>query len=314
MTAGPGPDVSVVLPVRDAGHLVDGCLRSLLPEVAAHGAELVVVDDASSDDTARRVTSHDGPRLLAHARPRGPYAARETGWRASHGQVVAFVDVRCRVAPGWLAALVAAATRPGVAVAGAGYHVTPGRTVAARAAALQDGFRPAASLEDATLPFLPGGNLAVRRDVLEAVGGFDTGLSSGGDLVLCWAVQVAGLGSVVLAPGARVAWVPRDRVRDLVRQRAKYGRHRVAVELRVGDVGTPPALPPTFPLATQVAEAVRRHREAPDHGIAVHVAIAIAEYAHHRAYRSAYLRAAADGLVPPARSRARAVRDRLVGR
>lgn len=305
--------VAVVLPVRDASGLVDACLEALRPEVARHDADLVVVDDASSDDTARRATRHDHVRLLAHPTPRGPYAARETGWRASTADVVAFVDVRCRVHDGWLAALLAGLEVPGVAVTGAGYRVVPGRSVAARAAAAQDGFRVTAGLEEAPVPFLPGGNLAVRREVLEAVGGFDTTLRSGGDLVLCGEVQARGLGTVTNAPGAQVDWVPRDRVLDLVRQRARYGRARVDLQRRFAErLGTPPELPSTLPALAQLAEARRRRRDHPELGLPVHAAVTLAEYAHARAHRRAYRdAAAADPSLPPPRTLADVLRDRV---
>ncbi len=300
--------VSIVVPVRDAAELLAGCLAALVPEARRGGAEVVVVDDASTDGSADLARSHAGVRVVELDHARGPYGAREAGWRTTSSEVIVFVDVRCRVHDGWLDALLAPLARPDVACAGAGYRTLGGPGVAARAAAAQDGFRPAASLEAEPLPFLPGGNLAVRRAVLEAVGGLPTDLRSGGDLALCWAVQLDGLGQLAHAAGAEVDWVPRARVRDFVRQRARYGAARVPVQLRFGDRLPPPAAPATFPLAVHTLALLRQQQPG---DLRVRIAIAAADYAHARAYRSAYLRAARRGDVPPPRAHGDAVRRRL---
>ena len=44
--------VAVVVPARNSGRLLATCLDSLKEEIARRNADLVVVDDASSDDTA----------------------------------------------------------------------------------------------------------------------------------------------------------------------------------------------------------------------------------------------------------------------
>lgn len=304
----PEPTVSIVVPVRNAAELLAGCLAALVPEARRGGAELVVVDDASTDGSADLARSHPDVRVVELAHTRGPYGAREAGWRTTSGEVIVFVDVRCRVHEGWLDALLAPLARPDVACAGAGYRTLAGSGVGARAAAAQDGFRPAASLEAEPLPFLPGGNLAVRRSVLEAIGGLPADLRSGGDLAVCWTVQLDGLGQLAHAAGAEVDWVPRGRLRDFIGQRARYGAARVPVQLRFGDRLPPPDAPATFPLAVHTLALLRRQQPG---SLGVRVAIAAADYAHARAYRSAYLQAARRGAVPPPNSHWDAVRRRL---
>ena len=67
-----------------------------------------------------------------------------------------------------------------------------------------EGPGPAATSQ---LGFLPAGlaaNLAARRQALEAVGGFDEGLTVGEDIDLCWRLQLEGFRFAV-APAALVA-------------------------------------------------------------------------------------------------------------
>ena len=105
--------------MREAEADVDPCLATVLPQAAALAAPVVVVDDASSDDTAA-IARGAGAEVVELDRPRGPYVARNTGWRAlgEDVDVVVFADVRNRAEPGWLAALVAPLADDGVAVTG----------------------------------------------------------------------------------------------------------------------------------------------------------------------------------------------------
>jgi hypothetical protein len=89
------PLVSVVMAARNAGHVVEGALGSLLGQ--SYGAlEVVVVDDASEDDTAavvERVAAIDARvRLVRHAERRGPGRARNLGIARAKGAYLAFQD------------------------------------------------------------------------------------------------------------------------------------------------------------------------------------------------------------------------------
>ena len=277
--------LAVVLPVRNGADLLDDCLDGVTAEAAVHGAEVIVVDDASADDTAARARAHH-VTVVQHAAPAGPYVARNTGWRHGEATTIVFVDVRCRVRTGWLQALLDA-LRDDVAVAGGGYHVLPGRSLAARSMHRQQPFRAAVSLGD-LMPFLPGGNLLVRRSVLETLGGFDPDLRSGGDLVLCWRAVAEGLGRVVEAPGAEVDWVPREDLRSFVRQRARYGAARPRILARLAEHGVVPAPPGRLPELRAVQAFWRQAVDARGRDL---LGLALEEWSHaryHRAYRTAW--------------------------
>src|SRR4051794_39486521 len=71
--------------------------------------EIVIVDDASDDDTPQllsREAERWGPRLhvIRRDRSEGPAVARNTGWRAAGAPLVAFIDDDCVASPGWLEA------------------------------------------------------------------------------------------------------------------------------------------------------------------------------------------------------------------
>ena len=111
-TASVSERVSILLPVRNEAHRVEPCLRSLLGQTDLADAEILVLDDDSTDGTAdvvRRVAG-DRVRLLAADRlPQGwlgkPHACQELADAAS-GSVLVFVDADVVLAPDAVARVV----------------------------------------------------------------------------------------------------------------------------------------------------------------------------------------------------------------
>jgi glycosyltransferase involved in cell wall biosynthesis len=104
--------VSVVVPTRNRAPLLPDLIDALLGQSGVGALELVIVDDASSDDTPallERLARNDErlivKRLTENA---GPAVARNLGWRSARGDVIAFTDDDCVPQDGWLAALLAA--------------------------------------------------------------------------------------------------------------------------------------------------------------------------------------------------------------
>jgi GT2 family glycosyltransferase len=171
---------SIVVPTRDRAGYLDVALRSLAPQAADAGAELIVVVDGY-DPGSVVVGQRRGAQVIAHAEPRGPNAARNAGWQAATGELVIFVDDDVEAPRTWLPALLAAAA------------ATPERDVFAgpiRAAIEGGGPRscgrddpPVTTLDhgaaDVDVPVGWSANLAIRRAALETVGGFDESIPVG---------------------------------------------------------------------------------------------------------------------------------------
>jgi glycosyltransferase involved in cell wall biosynthesis len=116
--------VSVVVPTYRRPELLDRCLAALdRQDVDPAEYEVLVADDAASDTTRRHVAirarmTRPAVRYLAVTTSHGPAAARNVGWRAARGEVVAFTDDDCCPDPGWLAAGLAACSSDVAAVSG----------------------------------------------------------------------------------------------------------------------------------------------------------------------------------------------------
>src|SRR5699024_9372386 len=83
------PTVTIVLPARNE----EGSLRNLLPRLrrTCPNAEIIVVDDGSTDDTSDVATAA-GARVVSHPYSMGNGAAVKSGARAATSEILLFMD------------------------------------------------------------------------------------------------------------------------------------------------------------------------------------------------------------------------------
>jgi len=114
-------DLTVVVPARNAEHLLDECLDGLRK---AGPAEVIVVDGQSGDETARLARAL-GARVLSDE-GRGLPAARALGARSARTRYVALVDADVVIPDGALEALLEEYKAGGYTALQAGLHSTGG--------------------------------------------------------------------------------------------------------------------------------------------------------------------------------------------
>src|SRR5438093_13628837 len=102
------PTASIVVPTRDRAPSLAVALDSVVPQARAAGADVLVVLDGP-DSASEAVARERGVRTIAHERPLGLNAARNTAVQETAGELVVFVDDDVEVRPGWLEALLRAA-------------------------------------------------------------------------------------------------------------------------------------------------------------------------------------------------------------
>ncbi|HEY7063646.1 MAG TPA: glycosyltransferase family 2 protein [Chloroflexota bacterium] len=100
--------VTVVIPNWNGAALVGGCLEALRAQTY-RDFEAVVVDNGSRDGSLAVLAAFPEVRVLRFGRNRGFGAATNAGIRATAAPYVATLNNDAVPAPGWLAALVAAA-------------------------------------------------------------------------------------------------------------------------------------------------------------------------------------------------------------
>ncbi|WP_412062213.1 glycosyltransferase family 2 protein [Rubrivirga sp. IMCC45206] len=173
------PTITIAVCTRDRAEILGEALAALLAEVeGGAGVEVLVVDNGSTDGTAALLAGVEGVRAVREPVP-GLSAARNRALAASDADWIVYLDDDAFVWPGWLAALREAIAHDGVVLAGG--PIEPRFPTPPPAwfdpASVRRTFGPEGPLPDAAARRgFSGGNLAVRRDALAAVGGFDPAL------------------------------------------------------------------------------------------------------------------------------------------
>ncbi|WP_415184798.1 glycosyltransferase [Phaeovulum sp.] len=214
--------ISVIVPHLNQSEALGCCLRSLAAQTGLFDlAEVIVVDNGS------HVLPHDvcarfpGVRLLAELTP-GPGPARNTGVGASSGAILAFVDADCVADAGWLAAITRIfASDPQVGILGGAVFIpraTERRTTALEAYEMVYAYRMDKYISQQG--FTGAGNLAVRREVFEAVGPFGgVAISEDRD----WGLRATGLGHAIRYVPDMVVYHPARTSFDALQ--LKWDRH-----------------------------------------------------------------------------------------
>jgi GT2 family glycosyltransferase len=208
---------SVIIPVFNKVEFTFQCLRSLLAEIDFRETEVIVVDNASTDETPR-LLSHFSRllRVVTNDQNLGFVEACNRGAAAARGRYLVFLNNDTEVRPGWLSHLVETAERDReVGAVGSLFLYPDGRVQEAGAIVWRDGeaFHHGwgRSAEDRRLAFArevdycSGASLLVRREIFEQLGGFDMRYAPAyyEDADLCFGVRSLGF-KVVFQPLSRV--------------------------------------------------------------------------------------------------------------
>ena len=197
------PRVSIIIPAWNEWALTRACLASLRPTLGVRD-EVIVVDNGSQDGTAAGLLRHGWVRTVSHAENLGFAAGCNSGAAVATGEVVVFLNNDTLVTSRWLDGLLAPFADPSVGATGPRSNFVSGAQLVAsvpysadRTADLQRfarSWRQEHRGQTTEVARLVGFCLAVRRDVLTAIGGLDEGFGLGGaeDDDLCLRLVDAG--------------------------------------------------------------------------------------------------------------------------
>lgn len=224
------PQVSVIVPIYNGEADIPDLISCLYSQTYPRNlVEYLLIDNLSRDRTAEiiqaaaRKAKSQGLtiRYLAENQIQGPSATRNTGIRASKGEIIAFTDVDCRPESNWLYALVQPFANPKIGVVGGAIFALPSKTLLEEYAKRKNTL----SHENAhahKLPFGMTANLAIRSKALEQVGLFRLILCE--DVDICWRIQQGGSWQFHSATKAIIQHRHRNNLRALFKQWRGYGR------------------------------------------------------------------------------------------
>jgi GT2 family glycosyltransferase len=226
------PKISVVVCTFNGSKWLGQCLRATV-EMNYPDFEIVVVDDGSTDDSPEIAAQF--PVRLIRTENRGLGAARNVGWKAAGGQIVAYLDDDAFPDVNWLQFLERAFAASGRAAMGGPSLPVPEDGLVAACVANAPGGPTHILLTEEIAEHIPGCNMAIRRESLEAIGGFDERFHIAGDDVdICWRLQARGW--MVGFSAAAVVWHHRrGSVAAYWKQQVNYGRAEAQLERKWPD-------------------------------------------------------------------------------
>ena len=215
----PGAEVrtSVVIPVFNKADFTFQCLRSLVREVNFDETEIIIVDNASTDETPEMLSHFSGlVRVVRNEENAGFVDARNQGAAEARGRYLLFLNNDTVVQPGWLESLVwTVEDDPRVGAVGSMFVYPNGLVREAGATIWKDGgfyhYGWGRSPNDRRLKFArevdycSGASLLIRKELFDQLGGFDRRYAPAyyEDADLCFGVRSLGY-KVIYQPASRV--------------------------------------------------------------------------------------------------------------
>jgi len=195
------PFVSVVIPSYNEENYLLSCLESIKKQDYAGEYEVIVVDNASTDNTAK--IALDWGAKVVYETKRSPACARQKGVEAATGEIVAFIDADTQAPTCWLSTIMSRFVQEPetVVISGPYAYCDAGRI--AKIASYAGSFINIITDQLFRKAFNKGGaiwgcNFAVRRSALLEVGGFDTSIKFyGEEYELSLRLKRAGKGGIM---------------------------------------------------------------------------------------------------------------------
>ena len=205
----------VVIPAHNEAAFIGGTLDSVRRYGPPH-AQVIVVDNGSTDDTAEIATRHGANVVRIHSRL-FPAAARNIGADTAKppGSLLVFLDADVVLTPQWqtewLAQIESLRINP-MQITGAAYDISKQPSWIERV-----WFAPLRARKSS---YVPGGNIVTTRALFSSLKGFDAKLETGEDVDLCNRAKRLGA-SVILNDGfkAHHEGFPKDIHRFIKRER-----------------------------------------------------------------------------------------------
>lgn len=236
--------VAVTVGVYNEEHHIMELLDALLGQTRLP-EEIIFVDDGSRDKTCEIIKSYSikNPTIrYIYQENAGPAAARNKAWKNSTSDICIFTDGDCVPSPDWIERLLVPFSNPAVGATAGTYRTMNDKFLLARFIGLEIAWRHSSYKE--TIDVHGTYNLAVRKTVLEEVGGLDESYpkASGEDWDMTY--KISRKYKIIFVSEAIVGHYHPDDLWWYTKNQVRRGFDRVKVYndhpgLKKGDVYTP---------------------------------------------------------------------------
>lgn len=196
-------EVSIVIPVYNKWKYTLNCLKSIA-ENTEGDYEVIVIDDSSTDETARVLSKVKNLHLIINEQNEGFVESCNRGAKASKGKYILFLNNDTMVTTGWLPPLLETIRREDVGAVGSKLVYPDGTLQEAGSIVWRDGSALGYGRgDDSSKPeynyvrevdYCSGASLMVKGELFARIGGFDERFKPGyyEDTDLCFAIRKFG--------------------------------------------------------------------------------------------------------------------------
>ena len=184
--------ISVIVPAYNSEKTIQNTISSILNQPIKEVIDLIVVDDGSTDKTAKIVRQFSNVKYI-YQKNSGPASARNRGAQEADGDLLFFTDSDCIPHQDWILKMLPHFAEPKVGVVAGSYGISNQNSWLARCIHTEIIYR-----HHQLLPRYPkvfgSYNFGIKRKIFELVGGFNTDyrFASGEDNDLSYKILKAG--------------------------------------------------------------------------------------------------------------------------
>ncbi len=211
------PIVSIIIPVFNKADFTFGCLRALIEEIDLNEAEIIVIDNASTDHTGDLLARFtDLLKVIRNETNLGFVDACNLGAAAARGKYLVFLNNDTIIQPGWLKSLIETIEGNNHVGAVGSLFLYPDGSIQEAGGIIWSSGEPLhygwgkSTLESRYLfarevDYCSGASLLIRKNLFDELGGFDRrfGPAYYEDADLCMGVRFLGF-KVIYQPASRV--------------------------------------------------------------------------------------------------------------
>jgi len=217
--------ISIIIPTYNAAQTLIECVQACLnQDYPKDKLEIIIVDDGSTDDTQEIIKKY--PVTYIYQSNSGPAKARNTGWRSARGEVICFTDSDCIPHKEWVKRLTNKFASEAIGAVAGSYEIASKKNLLAQCIHEEIIERHLRMPEQ--IHVFGSYNVAIKREVLERVGGFNEGYryASGEDNDLSYRILKAGY-KICFARDALVAHYHPEKLYEYLKGQYRHGFWRM---------------------------------------------------------------------------------------
>lgn len=222
------PKLSVIVPVYNASTTINVCIESLLNQtVDKNDYEIIVVDDGSTDDTAKIIISIPGVTLIKQ-RNQGPAVARNKGVEHAKGEIILFTDSDCVPKANWIEEMVRPFREDNEVVGVKGTYKTKQKQIISRFVQLEYEDKYDVMKRYKYIDFVDTYSAAFKKEIFLDNRGYDANfpVACAEDIDLSYRLSLKGY-KMVFNPEAMVYHTHPDTFIDYMKKKYKFAYWRV---------------------------------------------------------------------------------------